>query len=55
MNVMFGNVGMRKVSHCNASKSNYKNPSWSALGACKANNLRGVGHPAVLGVDVENE
>jgi hypothetical protein len=53
--VIFGNVGIRKVALCNASKSNYKNPSWNELGARKVTNLTGVGHPAALGGDVENE
>jgi hypothetical protein len=53
--VIFGNVGIRKVALCNASKSDYKNLSWNALGARQVTNLTGVGHPAVLGGDVENE
>jgi len=53
--VIFGNVRIRKVALSNASKYNYKNPSWNALGARKVASLTGVGHPAVLGGDVENE
>jgi hypothetical protein len=54
-NVIYGNVGFRKVALCNASKSNYRNPSWNALEAPKVTNLTGLDHPAVLGGDVENE
>jgi hypothetical protein len=53
--VIFGNVGIRKVALCSASKSNYKYPSWNASGARKVTNLTGVGHPAVLGGNVEIE
>jgi hypothetical protein len=52
---MFENVGIPNVALHNVSKSNYKIPSRNVLGTCQDINLTGVGHPAVLGGDVDNE